>query len=234
MKLLLVLALIAGIPQAAAVEEQSLSAELREHDERLLTAVHRGDRATWERLTTADFLYVEEGVIQPRREFLDGLAEDQLDPLIIREYRVERIGDTAIVVHLDDVPGIKSPDGSAARYLMTETWQRIAGTWKLRLVHIEAIRTDPPQVSLLPQQIDELVGTYKSGQRTIKIRRDGQRILARQGAAEERELRAETRDVLFLPGDTRMRRVFMRDSSGRAIAVAERYENLEVLYHREP
>ena len=210
----------------------SLVTHLREQDERLLTAVHRGDRTTWERLTTPDFEYVEEGVIQPRKEFLESIVDDGLQPLIIREYRVKLSGETAIVVHVDDVPSAAAPDGSPARYLMTETWQLIAGAWKLRLVHIEAIRTDPPAVALSAEQIDELVGTYKAGKQALLVRRERQRILLRRITGSEHEVRAETRDVLFVPGDTRMRLVFIRNTEGRVTGVAERYENLELRYQR--
>ena len=68
------------------------------NDELLLTAIHRGDRNTWDRLTTSDFMYVEEGEVSRREQFLSELEDDGSMPLIIRNYEVKVIGDTAQVL----------------------------------------------------------------------------------------------------------------------------------------
>ena len=148
------------------------------NDTLLLKAVHRGDRDTWARLTTSDFMYVEEGNVARRAQFLSELEEDGSMPLIIRNYEVTIIGNTAQVFHQDDVP--QRPGGvdeSHSHLLMTETWQRIHGAWKLRVVHTDRIRINPPPVLLSSSQIDELVGTYQSAGKTYIIQRDGDRIL---------------------------------------------------------
>jgi len=225
--------LVAGGAQPLDAETEVLSRQLRAKDEILLSAVHTGDKKAWESMTTPDFAYVEEGVIQHRSEFLQALAPDGAEPLLIRDYAVHRIGDTAIVIHEDEVPShpllASRPNG---RYLMTETWQRVAHDWKLRLVHIEAIRTDPPRLALTHAQIDELVGTYRTTASSFVIRRDGERILGARPGRPEVELMAETRDVLFVPGDTRLRRVFLRDAAGEVTAFAHRDENSDVIYTR--
>ncbi|MET0499244.1 MAG: nuclear transport factor 2 family protein [Steroidobacteraceae bacterium] len=217
-------------------DDPTLARTLRALDERLLVAVHRGDRATWEGLTTPDFAYVEEGVVQLRQQFLAGLQEDHLEPLVIRDYTACGSGDTAIVLHHDTVPGISSFDGTVALYLMTETWQRLGSNgsdWKLRIVHIEAVRADPPHIALIPGQIDELAGTYTRGATRVTIRRNGSHILEKRNGSAERELLAETRDSLFVAGDPRVRWIFLRDQEGRVAAMAERYENLEIIYQRQ-
>lgn len=82
----------------AQTDDTALASRLRSYDEVLLNAVHRGDRATWERMTTSDFSYIEAGQIAQRREILEGLKETGKKPLAIRKYSVQRIGDTAIVI----------------------------------------------------------------------------------------------------------------------------------------
>jgi hypothetical protein len=122
---------------------------LRANDERLLAAVHRGDRKAWAELTTADFMYVEEGQVSRREVFLEELAEDGLEPLVITNYEVQVLGDTAQVFHEDDVPhrpGVASTKN--AHLLMTETWQNVDGRWLLRIVHTDRIRDLPPPVEL--------------------------------------------------------------------------------------
>ena len=227
----LFLALLAT--QARAQHGYDLATVLLQKDKALLMAVHRGDRATWARLTTADFAYIEEGAIQQRAAFLRDIREDGLQPLIIEAHDVRRIGDTAIVVHHDRIPSHGAGSRPVGRYLMTETWQRIEHAWKLRLIHVEAIRSDPPAVRLSTARLDEFAGTYRAGAETIIIKRDGTRIVGIQAAGPELELLAEARDVLFRPGETRVRWVFQRDPVSEDITgVVVRDENSDVPYVR--
>jgi len=203
------------------------------NDTSLLNAIHRGDKDTWARLTTSDFMYVEEGEVARRAQFLSELEEDGSMPLIIRNYEVKIIGDTAQVFHQDDVP--QRPGGvdeSHSHLLMTETWQRIHGEWKLRLVHTDRIRINPPPVSLTSQQIDQLVGIYQSSDRTYVIKRNGNRILGGKSGQPLTELMAETRDVLFQSDDVYLRRVFKRDANGRATGFIDRRETDGRLWKR--
>jgi len=106
---------------AHAEAARSLARELREADQALLVAVHNGGRAVWESYTTPDFAYVAEGEMQRRAAFLDGLEPDGSSGLRIADYRVEQLGDTAIVLHVDDVPGAALDARPKQQYLMTET-----------------------------------------------------------------------------------------------------------------
>ena len=198
------------------------------YDKLLLTAIHRGDRATWARLTTSDFMYVEEGQVARRDEFLRELEDDGSLPLIIRNYEVKIIGDTAQVFHQDDVPQRPGDaDVSKAHLLMTETWQRIDGKWLLRIVHTDRIRINPTPITLTSSQIDELVGTYRNMDSTYMIRREGDRILGGKSGGPFVVLKAETRDVLFQPDNVYKRDVFQRDAGGRVTGFVARYENID-------
>lgn len=202
--------------------------ELRTNDELLLNAIHRGDRATWSRLTASDFMYVEEGEVSRREEFLRELEEDGSAPLIIRHYEVKIIGNTAQVFHQDDVPHYPGgPDVSKAHLLMTETWQRINGKWLLRIVHTDRIRINPSPIILTTAQIDELVGTYRNANHTYVIRREGNRILGSKADGPWTVLEAETRDTLFEPDDVYRRNVFQRDADGRVSSFIVRDENID-------
>ena len=202
--------------------------ELYANDKLLLTAIHRGDRSTWDRLTTSDFMYVEEGEVDRRDEFLRQLKDDGLQPLIIRNYEVKIIGDTAQVFHQDDEsqrPG--GVDVSKAHFLMTETWQRIHGKWLLRIVHTDRVRINPTPITLSSGQIDELVGTYRNIGGTYVIRREGDRILGGKPGGPFVVLKAETRDMLFEPDNVYKRDVFQRDASGRVTGFVMRNENTD-------
>jgi len=195
------------------------------NDELLLTAIHRGDRNTWDRLTTSDFMYVEEGEVSRREHFLSELEDDGSMPLIIRNYEVKVIGDTAQVFHQDDVP--QRPGGedeTNSHLLMTETWQRIHGAWRLRIVHTDRIRTNPYPILLTSQQIDELVGTYRNAGYTYIIKHEGNQILGGRTGKPFTELMAETRDVLFQSDNVYLSRVFQRGANGSVTGFIDRSE----------
>lgn len=231
----IVCATVAAFAAACACgAEPDVTPLLRQKDELLLMAVHRGDRATWDNATTPDFAYIEAGEVWPRDVFLNGLEEDGKQPLAIRQYGVHRIGDTAMVIHEDEVrPDPAHASRPGGRFLMTETWQRIAGEWKLRLVHIEPVRSDPPALMLSAVQLDELTGAYRAGAGDLVIRRTGGHLAGTAPGHPQIDMQAEARDVFFTPGDTRMRRIFQRDpQTGAVTGFIQRNENSDVPYVR--
>jgi hypothetical protein len=214
---------------AQTVETDSaLAAQLRRSDELLLSAVHTADRSVWQRFAASDFFYLdEEGGVTYLSNFLQDLAPMATKPLQIRTYKLTRINETAIVLH-EDI------DENKVRYIFTETWQRLDGTWKLRALHIANVLSDPPAIKLNTAQIEELAGTYRFGSDTFTVRGDGDRILANRAGAPERERKAETRDVLFTPGEPRRRIVFLRDSMGKVTDLVVRYESSDTLWTKVP
>jgi hypothetical protein len=207
--------------------DPALAAQLRRSDDLLLSAVHTADRSTWQKFAASDFFYLdEEGGVTYLSKFLQELAPMATKPLQIQTYKLTRINETAIVLHEDT-------DENKVRYIFTETWQRLHGTWKLRALHITNVLSDPPAIKLTKAQIEELRGTYRSGLDTFTVRADGDRIFASRAGTPEKERRAETRDVLFTPGEPRKRIVFLRDSMGKVTGLAVRYESNDALWTKE-
>lgn len=48
------------------------------------------------------------------------------------------------------------------------------------------------------------------------------------------ELRIEARDVMFVPGQPRSRKIFQRDAAGRITGFADRREGRDVAWIRRP
>jgi hypothetical protein len=222
---------LSAIPQAQQPVETAsvLAAQLRRSDELLLTAVHTADRAVWLRFAAPDFFYLDEaGGVTYLDEFLRGLTPMTTKPLQIQSYKLSRMNDTVVVLHED-------MDANKVRYIFTETWQRLEDKWKLRVLHITNVLSDPPAIQLSKTQIDELAGTYRSGSDIYIVRRQDNRIFAGGAGAPEKELMAETRDVLFSPGgDPRKRRIFLRDSTGKVTGFVVRYESSDTVWTKEP
>lgn len=224
--------------QDPTVKTASPSAQLisllRAKDQSLLDAFAPGDRMPWKNVISADFVYVDENnSIMNRSDFLMQLLPLPLGAsgnIAIRSYQVSLTGDTAIVVHRDDETEYYFGSELHAEYLMTETWQRINGSWMLRVVHAAAVPTDPAPVVLTHGEIDELAGTYRAGELTYTIRRDGGRIVGGRSGRPEVELKAETRDVLFVPGQPRSLKVFRRDAHGQVVGFADRRENRDLVW----
>lgn len=223
--ILLPLSLLAAGASAAPTAAPSLEARLRAEDERLLAAVHQGGREEWSRITTPDFIYVEEGGIQAREQFLAQLVPDGHRPLRIEDFRVVRSGDLAIVVHHDSVPDPMSGEPTRSRYVMTETWQLIGGRWMLHFVHVDAVRAAPPVASLTVAELDALAGTYTRAGRTLTIRREGAKLVASSEREPAFTLEPETRDVFFDRSALRLRWIFRYDAERHLIGVVSRDEN---------
>lgn len=211
-----------------AESDSALAAQLRRSDELLLTAIHTADRSAWQKFAASDFFYLdEEGGVTYLSEFLRELAPMTTKPLQIQTYKLTRINETAIVLH-EDI------DETNVRYIVTETWQRLDGMWKLRMLHITNVLSDPPSIKLNTAVIEELAGTYRSGSDIYTVRGDGDRIFASHAGAPERERKAETRDVLFTPGEPRRRIVFLRNPMGKVTGLVVRYESSDTLWTKVP
>ncbi len=225
------LAVLAAVPRASAqtaVQDAALAADLEKKDVVLLRAVHTADRQAWRDLAASDFFYLdEEGGVTPLPEFLRDLAPMSTKPLTIQTYGIKRIGDTTIVRHEDT-------DESNVRYVFSETWQKLAGRWKIRSLTITNKLSDPPAVSLSTGQIDEFVGTYRHGPTLRSLRREGSRIVSQQEGGSPIEWKAETRDTLFTPGRPRVRIVLQRDGEARVTGFVVRYVTSDTLWTKLP
>ena len=207
--------------------DPDLAVRLRQADVLLLRAVHTADRAPWLRFAAPDFFYLdEEGGVTYLDAFLNELEPKSTKPLEIQTFKLTRAGDTAIVLHEDT-------DEHQVHYIFTETWQQLKGDWRLRVLHITNVLSDPPAIQLSPDQIGQLVGTYHQGPATVTIRRDANRIIYKKADGSEFEVKAETRDVLFTPGQPRQRFVFMRDSAGDVTSFVRRYESSDILWMKD-
>ncbi len=211
---------------------------LRAKDQALLDAIAPGDRKVWDQALAADAVYVDEnGVEIERAEFLK-----QLEPLPagasgtikISEYSAHVAGDLVTVIHTDDEEENYHGQILHARYLTTETWRLEEGEWKLHLVHTYAVLHDPPAVSLSVADMQQYAGRYTGGtDLAYVIQWDGKQLMGgRQGAALK-PLQVEVRDVLFVPGQPRIRKIFQRDEKGKITGFVDRRESWDLVWKVE-
>ena len=210
---------------------------LRAKDQALLDAIAPGDRKIWDAALAPDAVYVDEnGVILDRAEFmkqLDPLPPGASGTLRIASYSARIAGDLATVVHTDDEQENYHGQMLSTRYLMTETWHRESGEWKLHMVHAYAILKDPPPVTLPAKELPEYAGRYSGGSDLVYIIQwDGQRLVGGRLGRSLMPLEVEIRDVLFVVGQPRTRKLFQRDANGKITGFVDRREGEDLVWRR--
>jgi ketosteroid isomerase-like protein len=234
-----VLLVLAAQATAASNAPPELVSLLRSKDQALLDAIAPGDRAIWDRTLTPDAIYVDEnGRTLTRTEFL---AELQPLPagvsgqIRIADFQVHQIGDTATVVHRDEESESFHGQPLKATYLMTDTWVRRKGEWQLAMVHAHVMNADPPAITVSVSKLDEYVGRYTAGpDLTWIIRREGDHLVGGREGSTPKPLMVEMPDVLFIPGQPRVRKLFARDTQGRVTGFVDRREAEDIRWTRAP
>lgn len=239
MLVFLVYALLAVSFVGQVMPATDVTQEFRNRDQALIDAIAPGDAKAWDNALAADAVYVDENGEEINRA--DFLA--QLKPLPpgtsgnirISKYSVRVSGDVATVIHTDDEQENYHGQALTAQYLMTETWQRQAGTWKLLLVHAYAVLKEPKGASLPAAELDAYVGRYSGGSDlTYTIRREGDHLIGQREGRPESSLTVEVRDVFFVSGQLRTRKIFERDNSGQVTGLVDRREGTDLVWKRVP
>ncbi len=211
---------------------------LRAKDQALLDAIAPGDRKVWDAELSLDAVYVDEnGVVMNRSQFLEQLTPlpaGASGVLHISSYTAHIVGDLATVIHIDDEQENYHGQTLLARYLMTETWRRDDGEWKLYLAHAYAVPKDPPAITLPAKEMEQYVGRYVGGPDLVYvIKWDGQQLVGGRKGGALKPLQVEVRDVLFVPGQPRIRKIFQRDGKGKITGFVDRRESWDLVWKRE-
>jgi hypothetical protein len=102
-------------------------------------------------------------------------------------------------------------------------------------VHAYAILKDPPAITLPEEDLQQYAGRYSGGSDLIYvIQWDGQQLLGGRQGRKLAPLQAEIRDVLFVPGQPRTRKIFQRDANGKITGFVDRREGQDLVWKRDP
>jgi len=214
-----------------------LEAVLRAQTQALLDAVTAGDNKAWDRYLDPKVTYLSEaGTLQTKAELLAEVAPLPAGisgRIEIGKFAVVPYGDTAVVMHVDEEYEDYFGHKIHAQYLNTATWRLGGDGWKLISQQVHASLLDPPAIALPAAQLDEYAGTYQlTGAIGYAIRRDGDHLVGERTGRPPQVLHVEARDVLFVAGAPRSRKVFLRDSSGVITGFADRREARDVVWTR--
>jgi hypothetical protein len=95
------------------------------------------------------------------------------------------------------------------------------------------VNKDPPAITLSSQLLDDYVGRYRAGPDLVwVIAREGDHLVGGREGQPAKPLLVELRDVLFVPGAPRVRKLFQRDDQGRVTGFVDRREAQDVRWTR--
>jgi hypothetical protein len=222
----------AAEPDVAAIEKR-----LRADDQALLDAIAPGDKAVWDRLLAKDAVYVDEnGAILRRDKFLAALkplpaaSSGHID---IVQYEATIRGDVALIIHKDDERENYHGIPLHADYLMTETWVKEGGEWRLALVHAYVVAKDPPAIKSSTKALAEYEGRYRAAaDLSYVMRREGDHLIGERQGLPPVTLAQEATDVFFVAGRPRDRKIFRRDAGGNIVDFVDRREGEDLVFVR--
>jgi ketosteroid isomerase-like protein len=210
-------------------------AVLRAQTLEMLDAVTAGNPAVWDRYLDPQIVYVSEaGEVEGKAQLLaeiKPLPAGISGKIEIGRFEVRPHGDTAVTLHVDEEYEDYFGHQIHAQYLNTATWRLGPDGWKLIGMQVLATLIDPPAIALPAAQLDDYVGTYQlTAAISYTIRRDGDRLIGERTGRPAQELKVEARDVMFVPGQPRSRKIFQRDGQGRITGFADRREARDVVW----
>jgi hypothetical protein len=224
---------------AGARAAEPVAILLQRQTQELMDAVAIGKTSVWEKYLDDGVLYTDEnGQIMRKAEMVAGikpLPQGVSGVIRVTQYQAIVHGDTAVASHVDDEHENYHGHELHCQYLTTDTWVKTKAGWRLVGAQVLALRADPPAVALSAAVKSEYCGRYAlTPDITYEIRCSGDALEGQQLGRKPEELKAEAPDVLFTPGKTRYRKIFLRDADGRITGFAERREAWDLVWKRLP
>jgi ketosteroid isomerase-like protein len=233
------LLLAAQAAGAAATQGQAQTeALIRQQSQAFSDASASGDAATLARYLDDRVTFINEsGEVATKADIVAGAspsANGVQNQLVQTGFHVQLFGDTAVTSFTDVSTVHFQGQVLHAKYLSTEVWRSTSAGWKMISSQTMAVADDPPAVKLPAAALDEYVGRYRAGPSFVfTIERRGDALEGRTGNGTPVPIEAEVKDVLFTPGQPRLRRIFQRDAQGRITGFVSRREGHDLVLRRE-
>jgi ketosteroid isomerase-like protein len=224
-----------GLAQAQpAKTDAALSDLLKAQTQAFSEAGQVGDAAAFERYLDPDVVFMNEtGAIATKKELVDSAtpqpkAADR--SIKVTEWALRRQGDTATATFVDVLTQSFHGQTLVYRFRSTETWAKRPDGWKMIASQTMTVPRDPPAVTLAAADLDAYAGVYQvDPEYKVIITRDGEGLTASANGAAPIALKAELRDVLFVPGAPNGRRIFQRDAQGRVTGYISRRDGTDIV-----
>jgi len=232
-------ATVSAATAPAPASKQELTATLKRLSQEFSDASASGDAAAYERLLDDNVAFMDEsGETGSKKDLVEGQRSSPppsgvKNTLVQTDFEVKFHGSVAVTTFTDEATVAFHGQTLHAKFRSTEVWLNEGDAWRMISSQTMAASDDPPAVTLPGKVLDEYVGTYMAGDDFVfKIARDGDGLTGTVGDGKPFPLRAELRDVLFVPGQPRLRRIFQRDASGKITGFVSRREGHDIVLRR--
>lgn len=230
--------LAAGVTQMPSAPADDLSDLLKAKTQAFSEAGQQGDAKTMAALLDDDVVFVNEGGDMPtKREIVESARPPQPGikrKIEVTDWHLTPHGSTAVARFVDVVTQEIGSQTTIYKYLSTEVWQKKKGNWLMISSQTLALQQDPAEMKLSAVLLSQYVGDYAlSPGMVFHITRDGDKLMGGMNDSVPTEMKAEAPDVLFSPGNPRLRRVFQRDAQGHITGFASRREGIDLFLARQ-
>ena len=232
---ILTVAILAALAAPALADDR---VRITQYEQQLSDAITSGTPAVWDEYLDPDVIYAEEDdtykgkdeMIKEVRPLPQGLGGEIKVELL--SYHED--GDTAVALFRQHEAERYYGQTIHASYLLSTVWKKRADGWRQIEGQVLAEKTEPPSIALPASDLRKFTGTYKlkDSEPTYTITLvDGKLLGGRTGKAPS-EWDAETRDVFFIKGDPRIRRIFQYDAAGKVTGFIERRESWDIVWNK--
>jgi ketosteroid isomerase-like protein len=208
------------------------------YEQELSDAITNGTPAVWDKYLDPDVIYAEEDDSYKGK---DAMVKE-VHPLpqgLGGEIKVELLsyhedGDTAVALFRQHEIERYYGQTIHASYLLSTVWKKRAYGWKQIQGQVLAERTDPPPIALPTIDLQKFAGTYKlkDSEPTYTITLTDGKLMGGRAGKTPSEWNAETRDVFFIKGDPRIRKIFQYDAKGGVTGFIERRESWDIVWNK--
>ena len=235
--LLAVALALAPAVMGRAEEPADLTSLLRRQTQELMDAVAPGEIDVWQRYLLDDVVYLDEdGVVHDKASLLRELKPLPLGlvgRIEVDRFALTRHGEIAVVAA--EIQEYLDYHGQPlrTRFRFLDTWLRTPDGWRLAARHTAAVLKDPPAIVLSREELCAYAGVYRLTPEIVTTVRCANGLVAERTGRPPETLLAEARDVFFVAGRPRSRRIFLR-GDGKVVAFVDRREGEDVRWTRVP
>jgi ketosteroid isomerase-like protein len=235
MKAICTVAVLAALATPAIADDRVL---LTSYEQQLSDAITNGKPEVWERYLDPAVIFAEEDgsykgkaeMVKEVRPLPSGLGGEIKVELL--SYRED--GDTAVALFRQHEVERYYGQTIHASYLTNTVWKKRANGWRQIEGQVLAERTDPPSIALSARDLQKFAGAYKlrDSDPTYTLALVGGKLTGGRPGKPASEWNAETRDVFFIKGDPRIRKIFLYDEDGKVTGFIERRESWDIVWDK--
>jgi hypothetical protein len=221
--------MLAVLAASSVHATEDVATKIQRQSQEFSDASASGDTTTLARYLDEHVVFINEGgdIASKKDITTPGPSgpKDVTNHLVQTDFHIEVHGKVAVTSFTDNATVHVGDQILRPRFRSTEVWLDEGDAWRMISSQTVALSDDPPARSLSSRELDEYVGTYQATPGlTVTITRQGNQLLGSTNGAKPTPLLAEVRDVLFMPGQPRLRRIFERDANGKLVGFSSRRE----------